>query len=338
MKPLVSVLIPVYGVENYIEKCLKSLFENTLAEKCEFILVNDCTKDNSIKIACSIMEKYPKLNVRIINHEKNKGLAAARNTGLKNAIGKYIICCDSDDWVEKNYLEKLYEKAESESADVVGCDCYEERPHEQRRFFHNLITDDSDKNFEDFLKCKIFAYVWSKMVKRDLFEKNNLAWEEGINNWEDEIISTKIFSVAKKIAYVPEPLYHYLFREDSYIHIIINEKTKNDFINSVAAMEKYLDNEKFLKYKNLVNYKKIHAKQKILIDGTYQMQKKYLSLWPECYPYIKQDKTLALRTRIILETSEKVPFVSLILLRTLSTLKVVIKKQFTWKQYFQNDK
>ena len=115
----VSVCIPVYGVEKYIEKCARSLFEQTMQDGIEFIFVNDCTKDRSIEILEQVLAEYPhrKEQTRIIHHEKNRGLVAARNTGLAYASGEYIIHCDSDDWVELDMYEKMYKKAISGS----GC-------------------------------------------------------------------------------------------------------------------------------------------------------------------------------------------------------------------------
>ena len=119
----VSVCIPVYGVEKYIERCARSLFEQTMKDGIEFIFVNDCTKDKSIEILEQVLGEYPerKEQVKIIHHEKNKGLVAARKTGLAHATGDYIIHCDSDDWVDLNLYETMYNKAVEVNADVVCC-------------------------------------------------------------------------------------------------------------------------------------------------------------------------------------------------------------------------
>ena len=102
----VSVIIPVYGVEKYIERCAISLFEQTL-DSIEYIFINDCTPDKSIDILKGIIAKYPKRapHVRILNMLRNSGQAAVRITGLKNTKGNYIAHCDSDDWVDKNFYE-----------------------------------------------------------------------------------------------------------------------------------------------------------------------------------------------------------------------------------------
>mgnify|MGYP000541624267 CR=1 FL=1 len=110
--PLVSVIVPIYGVEPYIEKCARSLFEQSL-ENMVFIFVNDCTPDKSVEILRQVIEDYPRryLQIQIIEHEENRGLAMARNSGLLIAKGEYIIHCDSDDWVELDMYEEMYEKA-----------------------------------------------------------------------------------------------------------------------------------------------------------------------------------------------------------------------------------
>ena len=121
--PKVSVIVPVYGVEKYIERCDRSLFEQTL-EDIEFIFVDDCTPDKSIEILKNVLEDYPlrKKQVLIISHEKNMGLPIARQSGLKVASGDYIIHCDSDDWVDTTMYEKMYNKAIEDGSDVVVCD------------------------------------------------------------------------------------------------------------------------------------------------------------------------------------------------------------------------
>lgn len=110
--PKVSVIIPVYGVEKYIERCARSLFEQTLVDM-EFIFVNDSTKDNSIDILLKVINEYPqrKNQIKILHHEVNKGLPAARQTGIKVAKGDYIAHCDSDDWVTSNAYQEMYETA-----------------------------------------------------------------------------------------------------------------------------------------------------------------------------------------------------------------------------------
>ena len=124
----VSVIIPVYGVEKYIERCAKSLFEQTLHD-IEYLFIDDCSPDNSIKILESLLDSYPsrKANTRILKMSTNSGQAAVRMRGMKEATGEYLIHCDSDDWVDHQMYEKMYNYAKSNDYDMVWCDYYRNR-------------------------------------------------------------------------------------------------------------------------------------------------------------------------------------------------------------------
>ena len=121
----VSIIVPIYNVEKYIERCIRSLFEQTM-DDVEYIFVDDCTPDQSMAILRHLMEEYEfrNLNIKIISHEHNKGLPSARNTGLAAATGDYIFHCDSDDWMEKDAMEKMYQAAQANQADIVWCDWF----------------------------------------------------------------------------------------------------------------------------------------------------------------------------------------------------------------------
>ena len=120
----ISVVVPVYGVESHIARCVRSLMEQTMTDDVEFVFVDDATKDRSIEILENVLADYPRLGkqIQIIRHEKNKGLPAARNTGLAIAKGEYIINFDSDDFLESTILEKLYLRAQNDNLDFVWCD------------------------------------------------------------------------------------------------------------------------------------------------------------------------------------------------------------------------
>ncbi len=222
--PEISVCIPIWNVEKYVAQCLVSVFNQTIIDKAEIIIVNDFTPDNSVEVVQQVAEKYPihKHRLHIINHEKNKGLAAARNTGLVNSTGKYVIQVDSDDWIEPDYLEKLYNAAEKNDADISGCDYFAE-------YKDNTLTvrEDLTKTPQDCLKYIITicqGIIWTKLVKKSLFTNNNISWVEGIDMGEDLLICSKLFAHAKKVADVNVPLYHYRqTNPNSYC----NDKSKN---------------------------------------------------------------------------------------------------------------
>ena len=134
--PKVSVIIPIYSVEKYIEKCAHSLFKQTL-DDIEYIFIDDCTPDHSIEIIKDVLEQYPhrKKQTRIVRMPMNSGIGAVRKHGIQLATGDYIIHCDSDDWVDVTMYENMYKKALEENLDIVFCDYYE-----TDRFNHKKIS------------------------------------------------------------------------------------------------------------------------------------------------------------------------------------------------------
>lgn len=203
-----SIIVPVYGVEKYIDKCLNSLVKQSLKE-IEVIVVNDGTKDNSQKIIDKYVKKYPDKIKSYI--KENGGQGSARNYGLKKATGEYIGYVDSDDFVEKDMYKKLYNKAKENNYDIVVCGNY------------NVSEDYQNKNIDTFINNyntdleKIFfgkMAVWNKIYKRDILIKNKLEFKEKV--WyEDLAFSLKAIMNSNTFAFIDEPLYDYLIREGS---------------------------------------------------------------------------------------------------------------------------
>ena len=165
--PKVSVIVPVYKAEKYIEKCARSLFEQTL-DDIEYIFINDCTPDKSIEILHKVLEEYPKRKdqVKIIHHETNKGIATSRNTGLNATTGTYIIHCDSDDWVEPNMYETMYNKAVEGNYDIVSCDYFIDSKNNSI-YKNQLSYKDNNEYIKAVLEGKIGSYLWNKLTKKE---------------------------------------------------------------------------------------------------------------------------------------------------------------------------
>lgn len=208
----VSVLVPVYGVEKYIEQCVRSLFSQTIKAGIEFIFVNDCTKDRSIEILKEVLLEYPEREnqVKIIHHKTNLGLAVARATGVKAAKGEYLIHCDSDDWVEPEMYELMYEEAKKTDADIVGCDFYSEVGVLKKEFKQNFLMG-SITSVKSILTGdpRLFSFLWLRMVRRDFYIKNQLFAPHDVTMLEDMILSIPMHLKARKCAYVSKSLYHY---------------------------------------------------------------------------------------------------------------------------------
>ena len=203
-----SIIVPVYGVEKYIDKCLNSLVKQSLKE-IEIIVVNDGTKDNSQKIIDKYVKKYPDKIKSYI--KENGGQGSARNYGLKKASGEYIGYVDSDDFVEKDMYKKLYNKAKENNYDIVVCGNYNVSEDYQNKnidaFINNYNTD-----LENIFFGKMA--VWNKIYKRDILIKNKLEFKEKV--WyEDLAFTLKAIMNSNTFAFIDEPLYDYLIREGS---------------------------------------------------------------------------------------------------------------------------
>jgi len=172
MQTQVSILVPIYNVSPFIERCAHSLFRQTFQD-IEYVFVNDCTPDDSMQKLLTVLEQYPQRReqVKIINHSVNQGLAATRNTAIDNSTGKYLLQIDSDDYVEINIVELLYNKAEETQADVTVCDFFEEQKNTTK-----IVVDAVSKNMDEN-RCNIIistqshACVWNKLIKRDLYNR-----------------------------------------------------------------------------------------------------------------------------------------------------------------------
>lgn len=238
-QPKISVLIPVYNVEKYIERCIRSLIANTIIKDCEVVIVNDCSPDNSMSIVKRVLGEFPELaeNFKLQAHDFNRGLAAARNTALLQAHGKYIICVDSDDWVEKDYLEQLYNCAEKNNADVVMCNLIKETKNSSQ-----IITEKARSNdyVMELLMGNLHGWLPEKLIKLSFLREHNIKWIEGLNMCEDLLIMTKVFYFAKKVFHIDKALYHYDCTNESSLSASLNENKINQLINVVKEIENFL--------------------------------------------------------------------------------------------------
>ena len=241
-KPLISILIPVYRVERYIEQCLRSLLSNTIINDCEVILVDDCSPDKSMEVVHRVLKDFPAMKDKVLlhSHDSNRGLAAARSTGLLQAQGCYLICVDSDDWVEPDYLERLYNEAERTGADVVFCDLFQARAH-------STTVIQEGKGSGDFLtqllREEIHGWLHVKLIRRALLVENGITWVEGLDMCEDVLIMAKVFRHAKKVVHLSLPLYHYRCTNDNSLTQKLNTQKILQLQGVVRELETYLPTE-----------------------------------------------------------------------------------------------
>lgn len=244
--PKVSVIIPVYGVEKYIERCARSLFEQTL-DDIEYLFIDDCTPDRSIEVLRRTLENFPSRKSQVIIHtmERNSGQAAVRKWGVQNAKGEYIIHCDSDDWVDTKMYETMYESAVKEEADAVITDYFITDGKNNCKPYKGCVDSDSSRIMDDILGQEIHGALWNKLFKRccydgTIFPNGNLC--------EDIAYCVQLLPKCKRITYLNIPLYYYY----SNIHAITKqfsyEKNISNFNNLVAnirLIERLLSEEKY---------------------------------------------------------------------------------------------
>ncbi len=257
----VSLIIPVYNVQNYLYNCLKSAVNQTLKD-IEIIIINDGSTDLSI----DIIKNFIKCDERIIFiNQQNQGLSHARNVGIKKAKGEYIAFLDSDDTIDITFLEKMYNNAKETNSDVVMCNYVRvidksNKVYSINRKLKQNIFSSKEAVHKIILDISIQNYAWDKIYKRSLFIDNNIFYPEGIY-FEDMPTTFKLFFYANQISYIDEFLYNYLQREKS-ITKTFSDKHINDIIKALSLMKefmldvgiylKYQKEYKFFCYKNLM--------------------------------------------------------------------------------------
>lgn len=240
----VSIIVPVYNVEEYIDRCLKSLVNQTLKD-IEIIVVNDGSPDNSEEIILKYEKKYN--NIKYLK-KKNGGLSDARNYGLKYAKGEYIAFVDSDDYVSKDIYEKMYEKAKEGNFDLVVCNL--------NYVYDDRIVKCSSNINKDTTNIKksmlnIYPAAWNKLYKKSLFD-NNVRFKKGV--WyEDVEFIYRLLPYIKTIGTISDYSYQYIQRDNSIIKTI-DSRLYNYIDNWNGIIEFYKKNDFYDEYKKELEY------------------------------------------------------------------------------------
>lgn len=281
----ISVIIPVFNVENYLAKCLDSVINQTLKE-IEIICVDDGSTDNSF----NILNEYKNSDDRIqVYQQENGGHSAATNTALKYIKGDYIFFLDSDDWIELDALEKLYNNATENNSDLVLYDSIEHLPQNQfreRRFYilNDLKNQIFDYKAEKRLILNSYYVQWAKLYKTSFFKQYNLKLPDFLL-YEDIGLNVASTVFAKRITYLDEILYHYNKLNESSLQ---NTKIEMDRPKIIFDVINYV--EKFLKENNLfseleLNFLEFKIKQpKIIFDNlSNDLKEKFYQFLRKCY-------------------------------------------------------
>ncbi|MFI3264046.1 MAG: glycosyltransferase family 2 protein [Rikenellaceae bacterium] len=249
---LVSILVPVYGAQQYIVECARSLFSQSYSN-CEFIFVDDASPDQSLELLKQTANEFPHLEKRIniIECLKNGGVATARNIAINAATGDYILFVDADDWVDKDIVEKLVKKTIETDADVCNAWCESVTANDTRLQESTNWLPNREAHIKAILGQSHLVpnHVRGMLLRRSIFEQNNLQFTPKVDFGEDYSLLPQIIYFARKLSTLQEYLYYYrVCNDSSYMntigerHIrnyIAAEKIVNDFFKSQPEFKTY---------------------------------------------------------------------------------------------------
>lgn len=212
MQPKVSVIVPVYKAEKYLNRSVGSILSQTLTD-FEVLLIDDGSPDRSGDICDEYAAKDPRVRVF---HKENGGVSSARQCGLDNAQGEYTIHVDPDDWVEPQMLEELYAKAKEEDADMVFCNYFWDKRNSSKVIRQHIALLDSISVLRG-LFGSLHGSVWNKLIRRECCVENGVSFPIGINLYEDLIFNIELLlkTTSLKVAYIDKAYYHYIQNENT---------------------------------------------------------------------------------------------------------------------------
>ena len=292
---VISVIIPFFKVAPFIERCAEALMNQTLPE-VEFIFVDDASPDESREMLEKVIARHPDRDVRIVTHEVNKGLPAARNTGLAVAQGDFIYHCDSDDWVETTMLEKMYSAAQENQADFVYCDFWMQFEKSARYMVTPDYTEPEQMIKEGFMAGAMKYNVWNKLVKRSLYE--GIHFPDGHGMGED-MTMILVATRATRTVRVPEALYHYVKLNANAFSNTFSERHLIDIRFNTDRTLKGLERWDVPDKDLYINLFKLNIKLPFLLSGDKSQYRLWKEWFPESDRYVLQNRHLPFRTRLV---------------------------------------
>ena len=278
----VSVIIPVYNAEQYMERCANCLFGQTLPD-IEYIFIDDCSPDKSIEVMYSVLEQYPhrKQQVKVIRNAQNLKQAGSRMAGMRAATGDYMIHCDPDDWVELDMYKSMLDLAQQTGSDVTMCDIFLERESWTRVLKMRHVTNPHE--YINMVKTAQMNWaLWNKLVKTSVIRDHDIYPFEGVNYMEDVGICVRVLYYANQIAYVDKPFYHYnLTNSGSICH-------DRDFSSNIAQGKACIENLQAFFADKPENFDGFLNAYKLIIKNEHlNMRPKNFSGWKKTFPELR---------------------------------------------------
>lgn len=243
--PKVSIIVPVYGVEQWIERCAVSLFEQTY-EDIEYVFVNDATQDKSMEVLADVMKRYPERaeQVKIVTHKQNMGLSSARNSGIEACTGTYVWHVDSDDYIALRAVKTLVEMAEKHHADIVIFDVHEVK----EKGIHTMPVMYANK--EDYIH-RLLQHTekcahWNKFYRKALLDETGIRSDAQIRLAEDYAVTPRLLYCAERVVMLHEALYFYETRnQSSYVHNLSRTAIESQHRADKILVEFFADKDEY---------------------------------------------------------------------------------------------
>ncbi|MCI1684046.1 MAG: glycosyltransferase [Bacteroides sp.] len=302
MQSVVSVIIPVYNAIATLPDCIDSLLTQTY-QHLELIFVDDCSTDGGGVMINHYLRKHLlatiPLTIKLLQHTTNRGVAAARNTGLEHATGEYIYYVDADDWVDPNALECLVNEAKQTDADIVGHEWYLSFNKKERR-----MRQPGFSNSREALMLMMSGVMrwnlWLFLVRRSLYQVNQIRFIEGIDMGEDLMVMIKLFVYANKVTILHIPFYHYGQSNLTSLTKICSEERLQQVTASVLEVERTLSSPNWADMLSpYLYFLKLNIKLPLLITNDVLLYKRWVDWFPESNAYVMCNKHLPWRTRLL---------------------------------------
>lgn len=279
--PSVSIIVPIYNAEKYIQQCLDSIQAQTY-KNFEAILVDDGSPDKCGKICDDFSKKDHRFKVI---HQKNGGVSSARQKGLERSSGEYTIHVDPDDWIDPTMLEELISKAETSNADMVICDYWIEDKLGVHYIQQNLISTPNAKDVINaiLVENSLPGFLWNKLIRKNVCKEIDFS-PKTLNISEDELFNVRVLSNNIKISYLPKAFYHYRKTNPSSL------TTKKTIPTIISQMEVVKEYEKLLPPQNFNHF---YSSKRNVIYSAFRLKQLHLlpNLYPEIHDQIIKEKT-----------------------------------------------
>lgn len=304
-KGWVSIIVPVYNAEAGVQRCLDSLERQTYRQ-LEVIFVNDCSTDGGMEV----IERWASsadvndFRIRTVNHMRNRGVAAARNTGLSYVTGEYIYYVDADDYIEPDTLEKMVEAAVQTGAEIVGCEWFLSFNKNERW----MRQPDAACGLDLFTRmCYGVARwnLWLFLVKSELYRANGIRFIERQNMGEDMMVMMKLALHTDKVVMLHQPFYHYVQTNLNSLTKSWSAEYRRQVTSNVEELERYLLAAGRNEFRVEMACLKLNIKLPLLVTGRRADYEIWQKWFPEADSYIGCNKEIAWRTRMLQQAASR---------------------------------